>query len=77
MPAGSFSISRFILRGGRRRIANCCKFFAEKTDLGKSDIKANEIGNAVGKRVEEMAGWIKEHAKKLGIKEKEPEHSDF
>lgn len=48
---------------------------AIKTDLGKSDIKANEIGNAAGKRVEEMAGWIKEHAKKLGIKE--PKHSGF
>ncbi|MCB0565950.1 MAG: hypothetical protein KDD01_16385 [Phaeodactylibacter sp.] len=48
---------------------------AIKTDLGKSDIKANEIGNAAGKRAEEMAGWIKMHAEKLGIKE--PEHSDF
>lgn len=48
---------------------------AIKTDLGKTDIKANEIGNAAGKRVEEMAGWIKAHAEKLGIKA--PAHSDF
>jgi hypothetical protein len=48
---------------------------AIKTDLGKTDIKANEIGNAAGKRVEEMAGWMKMQAEKLGIKA--PEHSDF
>jgi len=38
-----------------------------RMSLSKGDQKADAIGNAAGEHVEELTGWLKKHAEKLGI----------